>query len=221
MPEQNAVVIDQPASVLEALQSLGMTREAVLHIAKSAVAARSEYLEGIDAINFPGTRAYQEGIRQMRLGLKALPQGWVTRKFNNIELVYSADLGLMVGFQNVDHACGDVAPNAISERGEGTRQLVSLPYQRGLFSNDKAGSAPRTSGAFPVIWFVCVAAHLDRIQVEVSRPKPFTSDQFEGFFERIFVTDEPVDDKPLGASLTDDHGDEAEIFISKKQNGNS
>ncbi|MNT40035.1 hypothetical protein D3C72_1763270 [compost metagenome] len=157
----------------------------------------------------------------MRLRLKAMPQGWVARKFNNIELVYSADLGLMVGFQNVDRACGNVAPNAISERGEGTRLLVSLPYQRGLFSNDELGAPPQAAGAFPVIWFVCVAAHLDRIQVEVSRPKPFASDQFEGFFERIFVTDEPVDDKPLGEALADDHVDEAEIFISKKQNGNS
>ncbi|KPC21749.1 Uncharacterized protein AC499_3184 [Pseudomonas amygdali pv. lachrymans] len=76
-------------------------------------------------------------------------------------------------------------------------------------------------GAFPVIWLVCVAASVDRIQVEVSRPKPFTSDQFEGFFERIFVADEPVDNKPLGELIAEDNSDEPEIFISKKQNGNS
>lgn len=221
MPDHNALVIDQPASVLDALQSLGVTREAVVHIARSAVSARSEYLPGIDPVNFPGTRAYQEGIRQTRLRLKALPQGWVTRKFNNIELVYSADLGIMVGFQNVDRACGDVAPKAISERGEGTRQLVSLPYQRNLFSGESTGTTQQVAGAFPVIWFICVAAHADRIQVEVSRPKPFTSDQFEGFFERIFIADEPVNDKPLNDVVVDDQVDEPEIFISKKQNGNS
>ncbi|UVM01994.1 hypothetical protein LOY41_12105 [Pseudomonas atacamensis] len=221
MLDHNALIIDQPASVLDALQSLGVTREAVIHIARSAVSARSEYLPGIDAVNFPGTRAYQEGIRQTRLRLKALPQGWVTRKFNNIELVYSADLGVMVGFQNVDRACGDIDPKAISERGEGTRQLVSLPYQRSLFSSDRVGTTPKAIGAFPVIWFICVAAHSDRIQVEVSRPKPFTSDQFEGFFERIFIADEPVNDKPLDEVVVDDQVDEPEIFISKKQNGNS
>lgn len=221
MPDQNALIIENPLSVLDALSAIGMTRDSVIHIAKAAVAARAEYLEGIDTVNYPGTRAYQDGIRHMRLQLKALPQGWVARKFHNIELVYSADLGIMVGFQNVDRACGSANPKAISERGEGTRQLVSLPYQHSLFGSPKAGSAPHVIGTFPVIWLVCVAASVDRIQVEVSRPKPFTLDQFEGFFERIFVTDEPVDDKPRGELLTEDHSDEPEIFISKKQNGNS
>ncbi|MBD8099829.1 hypothetical protein IFR08_10850 [Pseudomonas fluorescens] len=221
MADQNALIIENPASVLDALSALGMTRDSVVRIARAAVAARSEYLEGIDTVNYPGTRAYQDGIRQMRLQLKALPQGWVATKFHNIELVYSSDLGIMIGFQNVDRACGNVDPKAISERGEGTRQLVSLPYQHSLFGNNKAGPASRAVGTFPVIWLVCVAASVDRIQVEVSRPKPFTSDQFEGFFERIFVTDEPVDNKPLDELIAEDNSDEPEIFISKKQNGNS
>lgn len=221
MPEQKALIIDQPTAVFDALEFIGMTRDAVVHVAKAAVSARSEYLKGIDPVNFPGTRAYQEGTRQMRLKLKALPKGWVARKFNNIELVFSADLGVMVGFQNVDHACAKLAPMAISDRGEGTRQLVSLPYQRGLFGNGGTMESSQPTGAFPTIWFICVAAHEDRIQVEVSRPKPFSSDQFEGFFERIFVADEPIDSQPLAEIAADDPADDPEIFISKKQNGNS
>ncbi|HEX8595382.1 MAG TPA: hypothetical protein VF682_19235 [Pseudomonas sp.] len=221
MQNLNTVVIDQPLEVQHALASIGLTKEIVIGIAKSAAYARAEYLPSVDPVNFPGTRAYQEGTRQLRLQTK--PDGWVTKKFNNIELIHSSDAGLMLGFQNVDHACSSKDPQAISRRGEGTKQLVSMPYQTNLFGGGNSvaySSAP--SGVFPVVWFVCVAAHADRIQVEVSRPKPFEGDQFNGFFERIFVADESLEsDEPTPARLDDDIEDDHDFTITKKQNGNS
>src|SRR5690606_15922394 len=125
--------------------------------------ARGEYLPNVDPVNFPGIRAYQEGTRQLRL--QTLPYGWKTRKFNNIELVYNERLGLMLGFQNVDLACASVEPRAASSRGEGTKQLVAMPYQKSLFSDAGPNSPVVLAGSFPIVWFVCVASDKDRVQV--------------------------------------------------------
>lgn len=220
MQNQNAIIIDQPSEVTDALSKVGLTKQKIIRIAKAASFARAEYLPNVDPVNFPGTRAYQEGTRQLRL--QTLPDGWKTRKFNNIELVYNEKIGLMVGFQNVDCACASTEPQAISSRGEGTKQLVSMPYQRSLFSNDSPSLHPRAAGAFPIVWFVCVAADKDRIQVEVSRPKPFEGDQFNGFFERIFVANESLETPELMADFSGDADDnDDDIVITKKDNGNS
>lgn len=147
MQNQNAIIIDQPSEVTDALSKVGLTKQKIIRIAKAASFARAEYLPNVDPVNFPGTRAYQEGTRQLRL--QTLPDGWKTRKFNNIELVYNEKIGLMVGFQNVDCACASTEPQAISSRGEGTKQLVSMPYQRSLFSNDSPSLHPRAAGHSP------------------------------------------------------------------------
>lgn len=217
MQNQSTIVIDQPSDVTSALASVGLTKQKVIHIARAASFARAEYLPNVDPVNFPGTRAYQEGTRQLRL--QTLPEGWRTRKFNNIELVYNEQLGLMVGFQNVDSACASIDPQAISSRGEGTKQLVSMPYQKSLFSSAVSNLPGAIAGSFPVVWFVCVAAYSDRIQVEVSRPKPFDGDHFDGFFERIFVANESLEGPEFMADLDDEAADDDDIVITKKQNG--
>ncbi|WP_145991806.1 hypothetical protein [Pseudomonas sp. FFUP_PS_473] len=219
MQNQSTLVIDHPYDVEAALAKVGLTKQKVVHIAKAASSARAEYLPNVDPVNFPGTRAYQEGTRQLRL--QTLPDGWKTRKFNNIELVYNDQLSLMVGFQNVDCACSSTEPQAISSRGEGTRQLVAMPYERSLFSDGVPHLSPSQEGSFPIVWFVCVAAYKDRIQVEVSRPKPFEDDQFNGFFERIFVANESLEAPKFLVSINDEIEDDHEIVITKKQNGNS
>lgn len=219
MQNQNAIIIDQPSEVVAALAKVGLTKQKVINIARAASFARAEYLQNVDPVNFQGVRAYQEGIRQLRL--QTLPDGWKTRKFNNIELVYNDQIGLMVGFQNVDCACAGMEPQAISSRGEGTKQLVSMPYERSLFSYDSPSQPLGTAGSFPVVWFVCVAADKDRIQVEVSRPKPFKGNQFEGFFERIFVANESLEAQELISDFDDEADDDHDIVITKKNNGNS
>ncbi|MOA39980.1 hypothetical protein D3C78_1618050 [compost metagenome] len=96
-----------------------------------------------------------------------------------------------------------------------------MPYQRSLFSDGSPSLPPGVVGSFPAVWFVCVAADKDRIQVEVSRPKPFEGNQFKGFFERIFVANESLEAPELMVDFSDDADDDHDIVITKKNNGNS
>lgn len=216
MPNQATVIIEQQADVEASLVDIGLTTEMVIRIAQAAIYARREHIEGIDAASYPGAMAYFAGIRTLRL--EALNHDWVPDKFRNIEVVVNHSLGVMIGYQNVDRACTAAEPQAISRRGEGTKQLVSMPYQNNLFVKSEA-SLDLHTGAFPFVWFVCVAADENLIQVEVSRPKPFEGEQFAGFYERIFVANERLDDLnvPL-ESVEDEEVDDLDIVITKKTN---
>ena len=207
-------IIDDPAAAQRSLEAIGLTAEKVIRIAEAAAAARSEYLPQVDPENYPGTQAHHAGVRHLRL--QTLPSGWRTANFRNIEVVVSDELGIMLGFQNVDQACKALDPQAISPKGEATRDLVSMPYCASLFSSDLPKS-DRPLGVFPTVWFVCVSASLKRLEVEVSRPKPFDGDRFNGFFERILVADKEMDGSVLAAApVAPEIEHDFDIVISKK-----
>jgi hypothetical protein len=207
-------IIDSPADVHLALQSIGLTPEKVISIAEAAAAARSEYLPDVDPVNYPGTQAHHAGVRHLRL--QTLPSGWRSANFRNIEVVVNDDLGIMLGFQNVDQACKKANPLTISPKGEATRELVSKPHIPNLFAADSSQTIG-TLGDFPVVWFVCVSASLKRLEVEVSRPKPFEGACLNGFFERIFVADMEMDATVQAAAPTVPEVDnDFDIVISKK-----
>ncbi|MHA6559519.1 hypothetical protein [Pseudomonas alliivorans] len=218
MQNLETVVISQPEQAYSALARIGLTKDMVEKIAKAAVYARAEYLPSVDPINFPGTRAYQAGIRQLRL--LTYPDGWRACRYRNIELVYSENLGVLLSFQNVDHACLKDDPKAISSKGDATRELVAKAGEGDLFGSSDSGGEVFSDSAFPPIWYVCTAAIEDRLQVEVSRPKPFGDDQFDGFYERIFVIDQDLDSDvtvvPPAGPLDEF---DTEIVVTKKQNG--
>ncbi|MBP1141088.1 hypothetical protein JOE29_003039 [Pseudomonas sp. PvP009] len=219
MQNLDTIVIDEPSDVQAALAMLGLTKEKVVIIAKAAVYARAEYLPGVDPINFPGTRAYQAGIRQLRL--LTYPDGWRPCRYRNIELVYNESMGLMFSFQNVDHACQKDEPRSISSRGEATRELVGRGYEVDLFGSAVPMGAVSPPNAFPTIWYICTAADERRLQVEVSRPKPFEGDQFEGFHERIFIEDQDLDTDAILSAPTEPLDElDTEIVVTKKKNGN-
>ena len=204
-----------------ALKQIGLTEAQARRIAEAVIAARAEYLDGIDPANAPGIKAYQAGIRQLRLEM--LPAGWETGRFRNIEVVINYQLGLMLGFQNVDKACQEGCdPQSISERGPGTRSLVALPYQEDLFNSKSTTNLERKNpGLHPVVWFICVAASIDTLQVEVSRPKPFDGPNFKGFFERIFVLNENAEAVESAADDEIEELDDLEVTVSRKPNGNA
>lgn len=214
MQAKHTLIIDQPEDVQSALSRLGVARDQVKQIAQAAAFARAEYLHNVDPINAAGSKAYNAGVRHMRLLMMA--DGWRSARHHNIEVVLNLENGIMFGFQNVDKACTEDSPKAISEKGSGFRDLISRSYRSDLFNPENSDEKRMPDALIPAIWLICVSSSPNILQVEISRPKPFEYNQFEEFYERIFIADEPLNNFPFGGNSQDIDDDDLEINISKK-----
>jgi hypothetical protein len=214
MPERKPVVVTADWQVKQELAALGLSPEIVKNVATAVASAKMDTLE-IDPLSAPGTQAYIHGIRSIRLQL--LPNGWRISRAGNVESTVNDREGIQVCFQNVDSACGDRDPQAISAKGSGARKLIRDGRQMEMFENVKA-SVPTGYGAVPTVWVVCVSTDEKRLRAEVSCPEAFEGDQFEGFSKRIFVVDEPLSPTPKPTQEAD-FGvgqDDYEVRIAKK-----
>ncbi|NRT55008.1 hypothetical protein [Sphaerotilus uruguayifluvii] len=213
MLHTKSVVITEEGHVQQELRSLGLTVDIVTTIARKVGAAKAEALE-IDPSSAPGMLAYIHGVRAIRMEL--IPQGWRMSRPGNVESTVNDTLGIQLCFQNVDVACSDRPPQAISGKGGGSRKLI-CDGQTELF-DPNAPDAIDAIGSVPTVWFVCVSTDAKKLRAEVSCPEAFEGNQFEGFRKRIFVVDEDLDCIPGDISMSDDDGNpvEYEVRIVKK-----
>jgi hypothetical protein len=211
MNNRKPMVVTAAWEVRQALRVLGLTPEIVRNVAEAAAAGKAESLD-VDPCSAPGTLAYIRGIRSIRLQL--LPHGWRLSRAGNVESTVNDELGIQICFQNVDQACGERDPQAISAKGSGSRKLIQ-DGQAELFDRT-SDSAAQTYGAVPTVWVVCVSTNERRLQAEISCPDAFEGDQFDGFIKRIFVVDESFDPTPEFKKDDDDGPADYEVRISKK-----
>jgi hypothetical protein len=221
---RQTVVISEPLDAAQELSQLGLKLVVAQKVARAASAARASALE-LDVAFTPGMLSHIYGNRQLRLEL--LPQGWRKGRFNNVESVINDALGLQIIFQNVDMACvADHAPQAISGKGAGSRQLVQQGLQTELWEQPislSTDSNKETSkyGVTPLVWMFCVSDDGKRLRAELSKPDNFEGDQFEEFSKRIFILDEESGPEPevnVNPSSGDggDSGFEVEVKVAKK-----
>lgn len=213
MLQPKPVVINEDFQVRQELRALGLTIDIVTSIARKAAAAKAEALE-IDPSSTPGTLAYIMGVRAIRMEL--MPKGWRLSRAGNVESTVNDKLGIQLCFQNVDVACTEQQPQAISGKGAGARKLIQ-DGQAELFDRE-APEAVDAFGSTPTVWTVCVSTDGKKLRAEVACPEAFEGNQFEGFRKRIWVVDEDMDptpnhiSQPDGGSGTVEH----EVRIAKK-----
>lgn len=214
MHAKKPILITDDWQIQQELRNLGLTADIVAAIARACASGRAEAL-GVDPVSAPGTLAYIQGVRTVRLQL--LPHGWRMSRTGNVESTVNDELGIQLCFQNVDMACTDRNPQAISGKGSGSRQLI-LDGQGELFERKEQGKQ-QIRGAAPMVWVVCVSTDEKRLRAEVSCPEVFEGNQFEGFSKRIFVVDEdlsPTPDNIDRPDRGDDSGD-VEVRVVKKK----
>jgi hypothetical protein len=213
MPQPKPVVISEGFQVRQELRALGLTTDIVRTIARQAAAAKAEALE-IDPSSAPGTLAYIKGVRTIRMEL--LPRGWRLSRAGNVESTVNDELGIQICFQNVDIACTERHPQAISGKGAGSRKLIH-DGQAELFDRE-APEAVDAFGSTPTVWVVCVSMEGKKLRAEVSCPEAFEGNQFEGFSKRIWVVDEDLAPAPDRIDRPDDSSGpvEHEVRIAKK-----
>lgn len=213
MIQPKPLVINENLQVHQELRLLGLTEDIVTTIARKVAAAKAEALE-VDPSSTPGTLAYINGVRAIRLAL--LPLGWRLSRTGNVEATVNDELGIQICFQNVDLACADSHPQAISGKGAGSRKLIQ-DGQTELFDRD-APDAENAFGSVPTVWIICVSTDSKRLRAEVSCPEAFEGNQFEGFSKRIWVVDENLDPTPDNITQPEDGSGpvEHEVRIAKK-----
>lgn len=209
-PEELPVVVTVARQVDPMLREIGLTREIVREIALAAAGARADAL-AVDPRGTPGTLSYIYGVRMTRL--KLVPLSWKVSRQGQIESTINHKLGVQLCFQNVDRACSDRDPQAISPRGSSSRELIRCG-QMDLF--DTGEKNVEQLGQVPTVWLICVSVNNDLIRAEVSCPKVFEGSQFEGFSRRLFVVDESIEPKPTRRTDSDDGDLELDIPVSKK-----
>ncbi|BAL95940.1 hypothetical protein RGE_26010 [Rubrivivax gelatinosus IL144] len=158
--------------------------------------------------------AYIKGVRAIRMEL--MPKGWRLSRTGNVESTVNDQLGIQLCFQNVDVACTERHPKAISGKGAGSRKLIQ-DGQSELFDRE-APEAVDAFGSAPTVWVVCVSTDGKKLRAEVSCPEAFAGNQFEGFSKRIWVVDEDLEPTPGHIDQRDDGSGpvEHEVRIAKK-----
>lgn len=204
------VMVTAPWQVDQMLREIGLTRAIVREIALAAAGARADAL-AVDPSGTPGMLSYIHGVRTTRLQL--VPSGWKVSREGHVESTVNHKLGVQLCFQNVDRACGDREPQAISSKGSSSRELVKSG-QMDLF--DAREKSAGQFGRVPTVWLICVSTDNESIRAEVSCPKIFEGDQFEGFVRRLFVVDESIAPKPTRRDDSDDGDLDLDVPISKK-----
>jgi len=204
------VIFDSEYGVDARLSAFDVTHKELRNVALAAIAARNNATR-LHPINSPGTFSYHEGVAALRL-LFLPKKGWKIARPNGIEMVENQSLGLMIIFQNVDHACGLQDPKPVSGKGEGSKKFIDNPSGYLWEYMEKEDNADENKHA----WFLCISVNGDKVRAELSRPKSIDGSQFGLFLERIFIISE--DWNPL-EDLSDEEPfkvEDFEINVSKK-----
>ena len=205
-------IVTNPTQVTDELTELGLNRELVIKVARAVAGARAESLPNADASNASGLLAYISGVRHTRLEL--LVKGWRVDRSRGVERTVNDELGIQILFQNVDKACGEDSPRAISDKGPVVREIVD-EGQMELFSKPTIKSA-NLLGCEPQVWLLCVSVDDDYICAEVSCPESFEGKNFSGFAKRIFVYCDPIEAINLPDSDFENVDDDIDVLVTKK-----
>jgi hypothetical protein len=209
-PSPLSLVVRTQWQVDQALRDIGLTREIVRSVAFAAAGGRADSL-AVDPRGAPGTLSYIMGVRTKRL--KLLPLGWRESREGHVESTVNHELGIQVCFQNVDLACADRDPQAISSKGSASRDLVKSG-QLDLWEGTDNNAVQ--VGRVPTVWLICVSVNGETVRAEVSCPKTFEGDQFEGFVRRLFVVYESFEPRPTRLDDSNDGELQFDVPVSKK-----
>lgn len=105
------------------LSMFGVTKAELMKVVEMAVGARADAVPH-DPVNAPGTFSYIYGTRAIRDLF--VSKGWIKDSTKNIESVYHPQTGTKIIFQNVDSACDNRHPKALSGKGLASEKIITL-----------------------------------------------------------------------------------------------
>lgn len=173
------VLVQHELEVIRRLETLGLVRDQFLAIGLVA-RGRADDASPLMPVNAPGTLAYIHGVKELRQQL--LDGVWAVDRTCGIESVINRQIGMRIGYQNVDRACDPLfPPTPRSLKGSAAEGLSGST----LFEYSGVETGPLTgvlSDGVPT-YYVMVG---EDGSVELSHPV-ISNGLFRHFHERIFV----------------------------------
>lgn len=206
------------SNLLEAqkrLEDFGLSIDQITSVRDSARAA-AEDSSPLMPKNAPGTLAYIFGVEALRSQLQ--DETWQKDEALGIASVINHDLGIRIGFQNVDRACDITPPMPISKKGPASEQICSLSLfdHYGMVLETDKDRLPNEKLKDPlgdqyITYFIMVGQDGS---VELSSPIIYNQG-YQGFGERIFI-DSADEDWDMKIEVADEHVDNFEVHVSIK-----
>src|SRR4051812_8784552 len=100
-------LLEESADAERRLQDWGLTKAQFIAVA-GAARTWADDASPLMPANAPGTLAYIFGVQELRAQL--VDSEWRVDRTGGIEAVVNRNLGLRIGFHNVDRACDPVMP---------------------------------------------------------------------------------------------------------------
>lgn len=202
------LILKSAPEVQSRLSSFGVTRDELLTVVSAAVGARRG-ASPLAPVSAGGLMAWIRGTERLRQVF--LPKGWESTRTENIEAVYSPELGVKIIYQSAERAAVEADPLAISKKGSGSARAVENG-QGDLFP-ELVAIAGRELNA--EAWYLFVFADGDDIRAELSFPKAIEGDQFHGFNERIILL-EAGEWGGIDLTTDDASAPEFEVAVTRK-----
>ncbi|MAY89424.1 MAG: hypothetical protein CML02_22230 [Pseudooceanicola sp.] len=209
MPDFNTLTVTSDPEVVQRLADWNLTVDQIVAIGDTA-RRWAEDASPLAPLNAPGQLAYLFGVQELRQQL--IGDGFVLDRSCNIEAVVNTELGVRIGYQNVDRSCDpDLPPIPRTSKGKGAEYLNGPD----LFEHVGMVPGPLTGvreDAIPT-YYVMVG---EDGSIELSRAI-IKNGKYERFVERIFVRSPsedwegaiepetgPVEDFDIQVSFKDD-----------------
>lgn len=213
LPEK---IYSQDWEVDRRLLPFQFTRKELIEVAQKTLAERSNTID-LDVAGAAGQLAYIHGSRHLRL--LTSEKGYEVNRQKNIESSRHLGTGIMIAYQNVDLACSELfPPKAISGKKSGSAEAIEQA-QGALFTPDEAPFVVDIKSIRELnstLWYFCVSFTEDSFSAELSLPASIAGDNFNGFFERIFIArGQEWFGKP--ADISDDDYAEFEPVVRRKK----
>ena len=118
-------VLAEDFEVIPRLEQLGLAKAALLDVVRAAVGGRRNST-GFHPLSAGGLLSWIEGTAHLRRVF--VPQGWEICRRDNIESIFSPEIGIKVVFQNAERA-GDPLHDPIATSKKGAGSAYSSPIQ--------------------------------------------------------------------------------------------
>ena len=194
MPSFNTSIVDEHAAIEERLADFGLNIAQFLAVRDSARAATDD-ASPLMPLNAPGTLGYIHGVEALRGQI--LDGTWQIDRTLGVEAVINRELGIRIGYQNVDKACDPVfKPMPRTAKGPASEKMCGVPlfdyYDMELETD--ADRLPSENVKDPLAdqittYFVMVG---EDGSVELSCPI-IKNHRYADFVERIFIETPDVD----------------------------